>query len=666
MKSQHTVKSVYILLIGLIICQGVLAQLVYDYKRNADAYYQKGDYYSAAIYYEKYLQQYKKQKAASAEPYTVQSRTGAAKKNKSIQLTPEQVAFRIAECYRKLNNYKQAEPWYAEAAKDSKADTTGGLWYGTALKANGKFSEAEQKFTQALAALKDEAMIKLAEKELASVQYIQQQQNRKDAALFTMQPMAVNSGNADYAAALLNNKIVFTSTRADSSLYAKGKQSPFVNNLYQSDKNAAQVSKLNVPRQDGFEQGVASFTPDGKAMFLTRWSKPNGKKIAAIYVSKWQDTAWSVPEALGNEVNVSGYSAQEPSVTPDGKYLLFASDKPGGYGKFDLYAAPLSGVRVSKAVNLGKTINTEDDDQSPYYHAPTQSLVFASNGRLGMGGFDLYYAKGSYVNNEWQTPVNPGKPVNSIKDEMYFLNTGSERLFEDVIISTDRNSECCLQLFSLQKQYRFFVKGMVTDCKTGAALPTANVTLSAGSDITKSLTTEADGSYLFELKEFAPLQMNVTKAEYNNAGLTVASLTNADADTLYNTVICLVPIEKPEPPKQLKAFFDFAKYDLFPETGVLLDTLAALLQREGKLGLELYGYTDKKGTEKYNLDLSKKRAEACRDYLVQKGIEAGRLKVIPKGECCQEADEQNADGSDNADGRKLNRRVEFKIILLHL
>jgi OmpA-OmpF porin, OOP family len=396
--------------------------------------------------------------------------------------------------------------------------------------------------------------------------------------------------------------------------------------------------------------------------------KRNGKNLASIYVSTQQNGTWSAPELAGGKVNAEGYSSQQPQITADGKYLLFASDRPGGSGGFDLYYASLNNNGQPGAVNnFGSSINTKDDDQAPFYHQPTGTLVFATKGRVGMGGYDLFESKGA-IGSSWEAPNNLGYPVNSIKDDIYFFNKGTDKLLKDAYISSDRSSECCLQLFGVNKVYKKYVTGVVTDCKTNEPIASADLKVSGAQ--TLSIKTNANGAYTFEVSAFEPMQIVANKENYNQGNLAVTN-TVANNDTLQNAVLCLSAVEvvvtppqpQPEAKKELKAYFDFAKYDLRAETGVLLDTLIAVLKREPKLGMEIYGYTDKKGTDGYNINLSKQRAEACKNYLVQNGIAASRLKVFAKGACCEEVPEKKADGSDDPDARQKNRRVEFKIVL---
>jgi OOP family OmpA-OmpF porin len=151
-------------------------------------------------------------------------------------------------------------------------------------------------------------------------------------------------------------------------------------------------------------------------------------------------------------VNTPGYNAQQPFLMSDGKTLLFSSDKPGGNGGFDLWYASLdANGKPDKAVNLGTTINTINDEQAPYYHDATRTLVFSCNGRTGMGGFDFFFSKGTL--EALATPENFGYPVNSIKDDIYFTSRGSDKnILEEVLLSSDRSADCCLELFTLKKK----------------------------------------------------------------------------------------------------------------------------------------------------------------------------------------------------------------------
>lgn len=660
-----------------IVCCMPLAygQAVYDYKKSADQFYAKGDYYSAAIYYEKYLEQKgKPAKSASYEPYLVQGsgKKVSSKKDKSAD-TRDEIVYRIAESYRKLNDYAKAEKWYEELAKaNNPAYPLAGYWYGVSLRANEKYDEAaEQLKTFAASYKQSDEYSKQAAIEIANCNFIQGQLKRKDADLYKTEKLAVNVQQGSNYAPVLdnNNNLLFTSSRADSSVLTAKNKNPHVNNLYQSANQAA-ATKLAIAAPVAGEQGAASLSADGNTLYFTRWTQNGAVKSSSIYVSKKENNNWSEPVQLNANINAEGSNARQPYITTDGKYLFFASDRAGGYGKFDIWLAPVDASgNAGTAVNLGNTINTTEDDQAPYYHQAIQQLIYASKGFTGMGGFDLFSSKG-VAGGSWSAPVNLGYPVNSVKDDIYFTSN-SKQLLENAIISTDRGSDCCLELLAIHKTYKKYITGVVKDCGTGAILD--NVAIRASNDKGATLVTQqtgTDGSYLFETTAFVPLQIAASKAQYRDTLVSFA-VPVADVDTLYNAAICLAAIPPPPPvvdtpanPEEQKAYFDFAKYDLKPETVVLLDTLANILKRERSLGLEIVGYTDKYGTPEYNQKLSEERANACMNYLIQQGVEARKLKATGKGECCPVQPETNSDGSDNPTARQANRRVEFKIIFI--
>ena len=669
----------------LLCCTLTMAQYVADYKRSADRFYAKGEWYSAAQYYEKYLEQQVEPSPKGYEPYTVLPTT-AKKKNKEqvkddgkAAADNNEITYRIAECYRQLNDYGKAEPHYAKAASSDKVKyPLAAYWYAVCLRANAKYAEAEKQFSGFLKSYTaKDSYAAQARVELANLPFIQAQLARKDLDLFKVGRLggAANGAGANYAAAHLDGALVFTSSRADSSVLSSKNRNPFANNLYKLASSGGTAAKLGLPAAEGYEQGVASFTADGRRMYLTRWGKVDGKNVPAIYLSVRKDSVWGEPVKLGTNVNADGHGSKQPFVAADGSFLLYSSDRDGGMGKFDIWYAPLnSDGEPGSFVNLGRNINTKEDEEAPFWSAGTGSLVFASNGRTGMGGLDLYESKGS-LPATFGEATDLGYPVNSIKDDSYFTNAGGPRLLQGATISTDRASACCLELFSVDRTYRKFVTGTVTDCRTNLPLEGATVRVTAGSRAVATQNTDAGGRYFFEVKAFGAMQLDASKGEYSNGSLAFSGPAGGAADTLVNTVVCLVPIEKVVPmdtavpvtvtpgPGEQVALFDFAKYSLRKETATVLDTLAGILQRERGLGLEITGYTDAQGTVEYNLHLSQQRADACRGYLISRGVAAARLKATGRGECCP-VKPDTINGSDNPDGRQANRRVEFKIMLI--
>jgi OOP family OmpA-OmpF porin len=254
---------------------------------------------------------------------------------------------------------------------------------------------------------------------------------------------SINKEGANYAACWMNNTtMVFTSTRSDAKTHS--------NALYKAalqNNGFSEAEKMRLPVLQNKQTGAASFTTDGNRMYFTGWLvNEAGKKQSAIYCSERKGDNWSEPVLIDN----ADYNARQPQVTADGKYLLFASDRPGGVGGYDIWYAELdNNGRVGAITNMGPAINTAADEEAPFYHATSNTLVFASKGRIGMGGFDLFASTGSF-STSWSAGVNMGYPVNSVKDDTYFISRGAG-LLEDAIISSDRSSACCLELFSVHK-----------------------------------------------------------------------------------------------------------------------------------------------------------------------------------------------------------------------
>jgi outer membrane protein OmpA-like peptidoglycan-associated protein len=427
------------------------------------------------------------------------------------------------------------------------------------------------------------------------------------------------------------------------------------------------VKPLPLPQANGMHQGVVSVTPDGNTLFLTRWMIVGGKKVSGIYSSRKRGNDWSEPVLLDSLINAAGSSTQQPFVMPGGKYLLYASDKAGGFGGFDLWYAELDeNGKPLRTANMGDVINTVYDEQAPYYHAPSSTLVYSGNGRVGMGGYDFFYSKGSI--DKWAPPVNFGYPVNSVKDDIYFVSKGSARnVLEDVWLSSDREAVCCLELFYLRKILpRKQVTGQVVSCddKTPLSGVTINILDTIQNKVVHTQTTAGDGNYSFTLDEFQPLKAVATVSGYSNGSLPFYTPVDEEADQLINPAICLVkdlpPVE--EAVVMDNVYYDFDKATLKAESHTSLDKLVSLLNAHPDVVIELSAHTDNIGNETYNHRLSEARARSCVNYLISKGIDKNRLQAKGYGSTQPIAPNKYDDGRDNPEGRQMNRRTEFKVV----
>jgi len=445
-------KNIFLTIVLFSLVAVGKGQFAYDYLKAADYYYKKADYNSAAQYYEKYLAGNRSIVSnAVYKPYTTQSST---KKTQAVVSSEQQAIYKLAESYRQLNDYGKAVPWYAEALEFDKTQfPLAPYYYAVALRALARYDLAVKAFEYFLDTYTtQDAYRESATRELQNLRFIMEELRRPDLSTYTVEkgPSSLNPQGANYAPVWLGDSLLlFTSTRPDNS---GAKNHLFTNRIYAAAYANGQpdtVTRIVVPQPKDAEQGVIALSPDANIMYLTRWVIKEGKKKSAIYISRKSGNTWSEPAILDTIVNTPGYSAQQPFVMPDGKRLLFASDKPGGQGGFDLWSAELNADGTPFSVkNLGTVLNTPWNEQAPFYHAASGELVFSTDGRVGMGGYDFFYTKDSA--GSWQQPVNFGYPVNSVKDDIYFNSKGNN-ILETVWLSSDRDASCCLELFSLKK-----------------------------------------------------------------------------------------------------------------------------------------------------------------------------------------------------------------------
>jgi OmpA-OmpF porin, OOP family len=658
---------------GLMCCSllAAKAQFTYDYLRAADNYYKKADYYSAAQYYEKYLgTASQKLKKEEYSPYTVPS--SAVKKNKAPVSSRQQALYRVAESYRLLHDHAKAATYYSETLEANSSEfPLARYYYALELRALAKYEESEKEFNHFLDEHRnDDQYSESAQQSLMSLRFIQAQLKKKDLKLYNVQKAAtpLNTEGANYAPVWLNeNTLLFTSTRIDSTT---GKNQSHINRVYTTPVTegvTGEVKPLPLPQANAMHQGVVSITPDGNTLFLTRWMIAGGRKVSGIYSSRKKGNDWSEPVLLDSTINAAGFSAQQPFVMPGGNYLLYASDKAGGYGGFDLWYAELdANGQPLRTANLGDVINTANDEQAPYYHAPASILIFSGNGRVGMGGYDFFYSKGSI--DKWAAPVNFGYPVNSVKDDIYFVSKGSARnVLEDVWLSSDREATCCLELFYLKKMLpRKRVNGQVVACDDKMPLPGVTISIldTIQNKVVYTQTTSGDGNYSFTLDEFQPLKAVATVTGYSNGSLPFYAPADEEEEVLENPAICLVkdvpPVE--EAIVMENVYYDFDKATLKPASHTALDKLVALLNAHPEITIELSAHTDNIGNETYNQQLSEARAQSCVNYLISKGIDKNRLQAKGYGAAQPIAPNTKDDGSDNPEGRQMNRRTEFKVL----
>ena len=651
--------------ISCLPCQGQQIIVTKNPLQLADQYFAAGEYYTAAYLYEQVLNP--SANAQKDDVFPVYSKRGKAGYILPKKISREAILFRQAESYRLAHYWLQADSIYKKCP-----DYIDALyWMAVCERSLGLYEEAATNLRQYLDDTNtSKQFVDATEQEWATLQFIKKQLARPDTVLSHIRKLNVPDSyeRGTFAVTpLTGNQYLLSKTKTDSPII-KG-YNPNNSHLFQAvlqNDSLSQVTQLKLSDAGPLiNQGAANSNPNGNCIYFTQWQKLNGRVVSNIYFTKLENGSWGAPQ-LVSSINTSGYSSKQPVCTPDGKYLYFASDRPGGTGGFDIWYAPLhEDGSVGEPENAGRTINTERDEQAPFYHPNSKTLVFSTNGRPGMGGFDLFSAQGNTIT--WSTPVNMGYPVNSSRDDIYFYALEKNTLLSDALIGSDRGSGCCLETYRINKLPKHNrMTGVVFDLKTHKPIPDANVVRTTSDGKTTQTTTDINGNYVFDNVDnsFNNEQLVVTKQNYRDTAAIVTisktDNTNLLTDQHFNTDILIEKKFVLKAENVVTVYFDFDMYNLKKEAVRKLDSVYNVLLEIPGATLQISGYTDGKGSNEYNAKLSDRRARACAEYFIQKGIAASRITFESFGACCP-LEMELINGRDNPDGRSKNRRALINI-----
>lgn len=412
-------------------------------------------------------------------------------------------------------------------------------------------------------------------------------------------------------------------------------------------------------------EGAQSISSDGKLLFFTACGRKDGVGSCDIYFSRNKGGIWSTPRNAGIPVS-SGTWESQPSISANGKTLYFVSNRKGGKGGMDIWQCDLlsfseRGLPVwGPPVNLGDSVNTPGNENSPFIHSDNQTLYFASDYWGGLGGYDLFYSRKLEEIN-WTKPRNIGYPINSFKDEQGLVvdATGKHAYYSSDRDGSQRRDIYTFQLHAdAQPTPVTYIKGVVTDAATGEAL-CAMVELTDLKDTTSSTQVEScwePGQFMVSLplgKEYA---FTVAKEGYLFYSENFQLKEKMDYVDPYIIEIRLRKIQPGSSVVLRNVFFKTDSYELLPESMSELNRLADLLKTNPGIHIALEGHTDNVGSEQYNTNLSQSRAQEVHNYLVNSGIAKERMTYKGYGFT------QPVSDNDTPEGRALNRRTEFRII----
>jgi outer membrane protein OmpA-like peptidoglycan-associated protein len=411
---------------------------------------------------------------------------------------------------------------------------------------------------------------------------------------------------------------------------------------------------------DADKKGSVSFLPDMQTLYFAADYPEQGYGRYDIYKSIFQNHKWSAPKNLGYQINTD-YWDSAPSISPDGKALYFASNRPGGYGGIDLYVAYKNDQGVwEEASNLGDQINTEGDEQTPFIHADNQTLYFSSTGWPGFGGADFYVSR-KKIDGTWSQPINLGSPINTFDNEgsIAVANNG-----KDAYIASDRSdSRGGLDIYKItlsketQGNTKWFLTGQIQDAKSKKTI-SSDIEILDATDNTSifKLGTDTTGRLVLALPLIDSIAISIRSPFYEKR---IVKIFNSDFNNNHtaNKIFELQPIQNNFTQTFQNVLFKSESDQLLAGSEKELNELVAYLVQQPKATITIEGHTDNTGLAEKNKTLSLKRANAIAQYLIKQHISAHRITTFGYG------DTKPITSNETEKGRQQNRRTSFTIHL---
>ena len=589
------------------------------------------------------------------------------------------VSLKLARCYEKLNATSKAIAAYRNAIRYHYASAEDMLQYARQLLKNGSYKAAEEVFKTILDSLPNNILARngLISAEKAPLW-------KKIGSHYTVKLMDVfNSRRDDYSPVLCGDqfdRLYFTSTRNEANGdELSGITGTKAADIFVSEKDDKGKWSKPEPVTGGlntaYDEGACALSPDQKNMYLTQCTTDaTYPRYAQIVTSERADAAWPKSSTLEiTKDTLSSYA--HPAISPDGEWLYFSSDMPGGLGGLDIWRIRITNHGLGGVENLGEPINTPGDEEFPTFR-PNGDFYFSSNGHPGMGGLDIYIA--TVGSNGKYRLFHPGYPLNSQGDDfgMTFDGPHNRGFF-----SSNRNDgRGWDHIYSFENpEIVLSIKGWIYEMD-GYELPAAQVQIVGDDGTNEVLSVKGDGSFTYTAKPNVNYLLLASCKGFLNHKEEI-HIDKTDESKEYVLQFPLASITAPVLIDNI--FYDFSKTTLRPESTKALDELVKLLDENPHVTIELSAHCDYKGSDEYNKQLSQQRANAVVAYLISKGIAKDRLtpigygKTKPKtirkkqaekyawlkeGDVLTEAYVKKLDEKKQEICNQLNRRTEFTVL----
>jgi peptidoglycan-associated lipoprotein len=585
-----------------------------------------------------------------------------------------EVLFRIAESYRKINDLKNAEGFYAKAVKAKYPDPKAQLYLADCKKAQEKYTEAITEYQAYKQLVPSDPR---GEDGVKSCEIAQKWKDNPTRHAVVVLPFNTKASEfSPMQADKKGTKLWFTTSRDGTAGNEKDETTgQAFSDIFEvsKDKKGAWSSPTpvdqNINSRDN--EGSACFNKKKSMVVFTRCPQEKKKYLGCeLWYSEKKGNGWGQATKIPDLVPADSFTVGHPAMSPDETFLVFASDMPGGLGGKDLWKVSYDskGKKWGKPTNLGYSINTPGDDMFAFL-AEDGSLFFASNGHLGMGGLDIFRCEKS--GDTWGTPTNLKFPINSAGDDFGIYSDAKAE--HGYLTSSRTGGKGADDIYSFDvPPVNFSLAGIAYDADSKQPIPGATIKLIGSNG--SSVEGKSDGSGAFRF-DFTPegkryIEQNVSytvsgtmdkffsdKADFTTVGIEVA--------TDFSKDLFLKPIKK-EPIRLPDILYDLNKWDLKPQYQDSLQGLVKTLNDNSNLVIELGSHTDTRGDKKSNDVLSQNRAQSVVDFLISKGIAGDRLVAKGYGEnrpLISDADIAKASTDEEKESlHQKNRRTEFKIL----
>ncbi|TKC04469.1 OmpA family protein [Pedobacter frigoris] len=581
---------------------------------------------------------------------------------------------RLADCFRKMNDYEAAENWYARVIQypESKADNL--LAYGAILKANARYDKAKQMLQQYAAKTGDKKRV------------LNEIIGCDSALIWLAKPTAHKLKNEEQVNTTLSEFGVFP--MGDKVYYTGEPNAAILKNTYGRTGNpylriytAERRERLalgagtldnSVYNDDRYHSGPVIGNKRWNQLFVTRTyvgkdgevSKEDRQKYRTnnleLVIYTLNNGIWESRAFAYNDVQ--RYSVGHAALSPDEKILYFVSDMPGGSGGTDIWFSELqSDGSWGAPQNAGTSVNSDGNEMFPNV-AVDGTMYYSSNGLPGMGELDIFTVKGT--KNHWSKPVNLRYPVNSAGDDFAFAGNSEDEI--SGYLSSNRQGgkggDDIYSFTNLKPKLIFALKGTTLNKKTGEVLPATAVSLFGnGRRIVARQDSKEDGTFFFDLEANTNYKVLGQKLKFFSDSATVSTKGLVKSDTLVATLRLQPLLEVGQVFVLENIHYDFDKDKIRPDATEILDELVRIMRDNPTLEIELGSHTDSRGLDSYNLDLSQRRAKSAVNYLVSRGISRNRMTARGYGETMLLNKCSDGVKCSSAEHQQ-NRRTEFKVV----